>query len=63
MIRLVVSWTLLVAGLTGFLITFPAWLMGWIDDRTMLGITLALSWAALWYEGFNAVQIAHKEKK
>lgn len=59
--RKVIAWSMLVLGLTGFAVTFPAWLLGWISDRAMLGVTLALSWAALWYEGFNAVQIAHKE--
>jgi hypothetical protein len=60
-VRIVLSWTMLVAGVIGFAVTFPAWLLGWVDDRAMLGVTLALSWAALWYEAFNAVQIAHKE--
>lgn len=43
------SWAMLVTGVIGFLVSFPLWLMGAIDDRMMLGITLVLSWAALWY--------------
>lgn len=56
--RRVLSWIMLGAGLVGFAVTFPLWLTNRIGDRTMLGITLALSWAALWYEAFNAIQIA-----
>lgn len=43
------SWGMLVIGVGGFLVTFPLWLMDLINDRQMLGITLVLSWAALWY--------------
>ncbi len=43
------SWGMLIIGVVGFLVSFPLWLMGVIDDRMMIGITLVLSWAALWY--------------
>lgn len=59
----VVAWVFVVAGVTGFSITFPLWLLNLISDRTMLGITLALSWAALWYSGFNAVQITKSREE
>lgn len=53
------SWTLLVIGVVGFLVTFPLWLMGTIDDRMMLGITLVLSWASLWY---TAILFIHEAR-
>lgn len=54
----VLSWIMLIGGMSGFAITFPLWMTGRLSERTMLGITLALSWAALWYEAFNAIQIS-----
>lgn len=54
-------WVMLVVGLIGFFITFPLWFMNKISDRQMLGLTLTLSWAALWYEAYNAIRIS-KEK-
>lgn len=55
--RIAVAWAFIVVGVGGFAVTFPLWLLNLISNRAMLGITLALSWAALWYSGFNAVQI------
>lgn len=54
-VRTVIAWGMLVIGFIGFFVTFPLWLSGLISDRTMLGITLVLSWAALWYSAFIAV--------
>lgn len=58
----VVAWVMFLAGVVGFLLTFPMWLMGIINDRAMLGLTLCLSWAALWYEGANAIVLQRQEK-
>jgi hypothetical protein len=41
----------------GFVLTFPAWLFGWVSDRTMLGVTLALSFFALILEARNGIRI------
>ena len=41
----------------GLIICFPAWLLGRISDRAMIGITLALSWLALVLEARNGVHI------
>lgn len=46
---IVVAWGFLILSVLGFLVTFPMWLLGVLDVRMMIGITLALSWAALWY--------------
>jgi hypothetical protein len=43
-------------GLIGFIVTFPMWLLGMIDDHAMIGLTLALSWLALWFSAFVSVQ-------
>jgi uncharacterized membrane protein len=43
------AWFFLVVSLVGFFVTFPLWLFNMVSDRTLLGITLVLSWAALWY--------------
>lgn len=56
------SWVMLIVGLVGFVVTFPLWLTGRIDDRMMLGITLVLSWAALWYTAILTIYEAGKEK-
>lgn len=57
-----VAWAMLITGTLGLAITFPLWLTNNISDRAMLGITLALSWGALIFEGFNAIGI-HKNTK
>lgn len=53
------SWCLLIIGIVGFLVTFPLWLANGIDDRMMLGITLVLSWASLWY---TAILFIHEAR-
>lgn len=60
--RFVLSWVLLVISALGFAVTFPLWLADLISDRAMLGITLALSWFALVYEAYNAVQISNQDR-
>lgn len=50
----VVSWV-------GFILTFPAWLLGWVSDRVLLGVTLALSWFALILESRTAVHVDDKD--
>lgn len=57
------SWAMLVIGGLGFLITFPLWLFGVIDEQLMLGITLVLSWAALWYTAILSIYEAKKAEK
>jgi hypothetical protein len=59
---IVLSWTMLIIGVVGFLVTFPLWLMNLINDRMMLGITLVLSWAALWYTAILSIYEAKKER-
>jgi hypothetical protein len=49
------SWAMLGISVVGFFITFPLWLLGIIDEKVMLGITLVLSWAALWYTAILAI--------
>lgn len=58
--ELAVSWIMLIVGLGGFAISFPLWLKGKVDDRTMIGMTLALSWAALWYSALTTLFVAGK---
>lgn len=55
------SWVMLGISVIGFLVSFPLWLLGTIDDRMMLGITLVLSWAALWYSAVIAIMEAKRE--
>lgn len=57
-----IAWILLIAGIAGLVICMPLWLMNLISDRAMLGITLALSWMALIYEGYNSVGIHEDDK-
>lgn len=57
------SWVMLIVGLVGFGVTFPLWLLDKINDRMMLGITLVLSWAALWYTAILSIYEAKKERK
>lgn len=51
------------SSIVGFIVTFPLWLLGIISDRTMIGITLVLSWAALWYESFTAMQVTDAQEE
>jgi hypothetical protein len=60
--RWVLSVGLFLISTAGLFVTFPLWLLNIISDRTLMGLTLVLSWMALQYESFNSMQIAHKEK-
>lgn len=53
-----VSWAMLAIGVVGFVVTFPLWLKDRLSDRTMIGITLVLSWAALWYSALTSLFVA-----
>ena len=59
---IVLSWVMLVLGVVGFLVSFPLWLLDKINDRMMLGITLVLSWAALWYTAILTIYEARRDK-
>lgn len=59
---IVLSWVMLIIGVVGFVVTFPLWLLGKIDDRMMLGVTLVLSWAALWYTAILTIYEAKREE-
>jgi hypothetical protein len=58
--QLITSCVLYLGSWAGFALCFPAWLLGWANDRAMLGITLALSWLALVFEARNGVNISKK---
>lgn len=60
---IVVAWVLLAISVIGFGVTFPMWLLDKLDDRSMLGITLALSWAALWYSAVLFIFEAKRTKR
>lgn len=60
---IILSWAMLLVGLAGFFVTFPLWLAGRIDDRAMLGITLVLSWAALWYTAVLTIYETRRENR
>ena len=53
----IVSWIMVIVSVLGALVTIPLWGFGILSDRHMIGITLVLSWAALWYEAANSVLI------
>jgi len=46
----------------GLIVCFPAWLFGWISDRGMIGLTLALSWLALVLEARNGVHLTKRRR-
>jgi flagellar biosynthesis protein FliR len=50
-----ISWVLMAIGIIGFFVTFPLWFKDKLSDRHMIGLTLVLSWAALWYTAFIAI--------
>lgn len=60
---IIVAWVLLGVSVVGFGVTFPLWLLDAITDRQMLGITLALSWAALWYSAVLFLFEAKRTKR
>lgn len=41
----------------GFAITMPLWLLGYLSTRTLVGITLGLSWLAPMIEGWNGMRV------
>ena len=57
------AWFFFVFGAVGLVTCFPMWLAGWVDNRSLLGITLALSWLSILAPGFNAIVLKHKEDK
>lgn len=52
------AWALLIFGAVGLVLTLPAWLLGWVDNRALLGVTLVLSWLALVYPAIVALWTA-----
>ena len=60
---LILAYFLLGVGIVGFFITFPLWYSEAISDRQMLGLTLVLSWAALWYAAALFIYEVTKERK
>lgn len=57
----VLAWIMLVSSIVGLAVTMPLWLLDLISDRMMIGVTLALSWLALLYEGVNAVHLTRQD--
>lgn len=57
------SWWLLWVSLAGFLVSLPMWATGILSEWAMLGVTLVLSFAALWYAAFISIQAAQHEAK
>lgn len=58
-IRIVVAWLLLAGSTIGMGTNLWLWLTGLISTRSMVGVTLALSWLALIFESANALQVAY----
>lgn len=54
---------MLISSALGLLISLPLWLTDRISDRAMIGVTLALSWLALLYEGINAVHLNKQDRE
>lgn len=50
------SWWLLWVGVLGFGLAQPLWAFGVLSEWMMLGVTLVLSFAALWYAAIIAVE-------
>ena len=49
-VRLIVAWVLLAGSSVGMVSNLALWLTGVISTRSMVGVTLALSWLALIFE-------------
>lgn len=54
----ILSWAMLIISIGGFLVSFPLWLTNRMSDRTMIGTTLVLSWAALWFSAITTLFVA-----
>jgi hypothetical protein len=52
---------MLVFGLIGSVVSVPLWAMNKINDRQMIGITLILSWMALWYTAILTIYEAKRQ--
>lgn len=57
------AYFLLGVSLVGFGVTFPLWYLDLLSDRQMLGLTLVLSWAALWYAAALFIYEVKKEER
>lgn len=60
--RLVASYGLFVFWILGLIICSVLWLLGVLSDRTLIGITLALSWAAPALEQWNNIRLEKTKK-
>jgi hypothetical protein len=53
-----IAWFFLIFGSVGMCVCTPLWLLGILNDKNMLGLTLFLSWLAIVIPGFNAVVLS-----
>lgn len=60
---IIFAWVLLLISVAGFGVTFPLWLNDTLSERAMLGVTLALSWAALLYSAALFIFEAKRTKR
>lgn len=61
--RLVIAWCMFLGSTIGEAVTTVLWLQNMISTRALVGITLLLSWLALQFESFTALQVAHDRHK
>ena len=58
MTRLVVSWALLVAASIGMVWSWYLWRRDRISEKSMVGLTLLLSWLALVYSAVTTIFVS-----
>ena len=58
MTRLLVSWTLLVAASLGMGRSWYLWRRNHISEKSMVGLTLLLSWLALVYSAVTTIFVS-----
>ncbi len=58
MTRLVVSWTLLVSASIGMAWSWYIWRRDRISEKSMVGLTLLLSWLALVYSAVTTIFVS-----
>ena len=58
MLRIIISWTMLIAGTIGGAVSMWAWRQDKINEKQMVGLTLLLSWLALVFSAITTLFVA-----
>ena len=58
MLRIAISWAMMIGGTLGMIVSMMAWRKGRINEKQMVGLTLGLSWLALVFSAITTLFVA-----